>query len=67
MAHLGHHQAPVRLGFNHAPALAGVAEPWTIYLQRWSETSTLTVNARNNLRTNTTKTPAGLPNSIDAD
>ena len=53
LADLGHCRAPIRPGFNHAPALAGVPEPWAAFLQRWYDTSVLTVNVRNNIRTNT--------------
>ncbi|WP_225446702.1 site-specific integrase [Streptacidiphilus sp. PB12-B1b] len=55
LADLGHCHAPVRPGFNHAPTLAGVPEPWSGYLQRWYDTSVLTANVRNNIRTNMAK------------
>ncbi|MEU5185403.1 tyrosine-type recombinase/integrase [Streptomyces olivoreticuli] len=56
VAERGHCQEPVRPGFNHAPSLTGVPEPWASYLQRWYDTSPLTVNVRNNIRTNMAKT-----------
>ncbi|MGW9032507.1 tyrosine-type recombinase/integrase [Streptomyces sp. NPDC055722] len=69
VADLGHCRAPIRPGFNHAPALAGVPEPWAGYLQRWYDTSTLTVNVRNNIRTNMAKTGRWLaaqhPEAVD--
>ncbi|WP_229882595.1 tyrosine-type recombinase/integrase, partial [Streptomyces alanosinicus] len=69
VADLGHCQTPVRPGFNHAPTLAGVPEPWSSYLQRWYDTSPLTVNVRNNIRTNMAKTGRWLaaehPQAVD--
>lgn len=69
LADLGHCRAPVRPGFNHAPGLAGVPEPWSAYLQRWYDTSVLTVNVRNNIRTNMAKTgrwlAAEYPDAVD--
>ena len=55
VAELGYCQAPVRLGFNHAPTLAGVPERWANYLQRWHETSTLTRDVRAGVRVNMAK------------
>jgi integrase len=69
IADLGHCRAPIRPGFNHAPGLAGVPEPWAGYLQRWYDTSALTVNVRNNIRTNMAKTGRWLaaehPDAVD--
>ncbi|EST27645.1 hypothetical protein N566_23255 [Streptomycetaceae bacterium MP113-05] len=69
VADLGHCAAPVRPGFNHAPGLVGVPEPWSTYLQRWYDTSTLTTAVRNNVRTNMAKTGRWLgaehPDAVD--
>ncbi|WP_030544862.1 hypothetical protein [Streptomyces albus] len=49
--------------------LAGVPKPWVGYLQRWYDTSTLTVAVRNNIRTNMAKTGRWLaaehPGAVD--
>ena len=66
---LGYCKAPVRPGFNHAPGLAGVPEPWAGYLQRWYDTSTLTTAVRRNTRTNMAKAgrwlAAECPDAVD--
>jgi integrase len=51
VAALGHCDAPVRTGFNHAPVIEGADPTWTAWVQRWHATSTLTPKVRSIVRT----------------
>jgi integrase len=45
-ADLGHCDAPVRPGYNHAPVIEGADPAWTGWVERWHATSTLTPRVR---------------------
>ena len=51
VAALGHCDAPVRPGFNHAPGIVGTHPTWAAWVQRWHDTSTLTPKVRAIIRT----------------
>jgi hypothetical protein len=51
VADLGHCQAPVRPGRNHAPVIEGADPAWTASVERWHATSTLTPKVRAVIRT----------------
>ena len=51
VADLGHCDAPVRPGYNHSPGILGTDPAWAGWVQRWHDTSTLTPNVRNIVRT----------------
>jgi integrase len=51
VAALGHCQPPVRLGRNSAPDIRGTSEEWTMWVERWHATSTLTPRVRAVVRT----------------
>ncbi len=48
---LGHCDAPVRTGHNAAPIIEGADPTWTIWVERWHDTSTLTPKVRAIVRT----------------
>ncbi len=51
VADLGHCDAPIRPGFNHAPGIIGTHQAWAEWVQRWHDTSTLTPKVRAIIRT----------------
>ncbi len=51
VADLGHCDAPVRPGFNHAPGITGTHQDWAAGVERWHDTSTLTPKVRGIIRT----------------
>lgn len=51
VADLGHCDAPIRPGFNHAPGIIGTHQAWANWVQRWHDTSTLTPKVRAIIRT----------------
>ena len=69
VAELGYCDSPIRPGYNHAPGLAGVPQPWADLLQRWYDTSALTPNVRSGIRVNMAKAgrwaAAKEPHAID--
>jgi hypothetical protein len=50
-ADLGHCDAPVRSGYNHAPVIEGADPAWTGWVERWHATSPLTPKVRAIIRT----------------
>jgi len=50
-ADLGHCDAPVRPGYNHAPVIEGADPAWTGWVERWHATSPLTPKVRAIIRT----------------
>ncbi len=51
VADLGHCDAPVRPGYNHAPVIEGADPAWTGWVERWHATSPLTPKVRAIIRT----------------
>lgn len=51
VAALGHCEAPVRAGYNAAPAIEGADPAWIEWVERWQATSTLTPKVRAITRT----------------
>jgi hypothetical protein len=51
VAALGHCDAPVRCGYNHAAGIQGTAPEWAAWVERWHDTSTLSPKVRAIVRT----------------
>ena len=51
VAELGHCDAPVRRGYNHAVGIQGTAPEWAAWVERWHDTSTLSPKVRAIVRT----------------